>query len=71
MKPYACYNRPPFKTSAIAQDGWYMDGVTRCPRLVTVKHVMTTECQYSRDPMGYGQRDERCAGCKWRAHAAD
>ena len=66
MKPYACYNRPPFKTSAIAQDGWYMDGVTRCPKLVTVKHVMTTECQYSKETP-----DELCDGCKWRAHATD
>lgn len=28
------------------------------------------QCEYARDPMGYGQKDERCVGCKWRAHGS-
>ena len=66
MNQYACHNHPPFKSSSIVQDGWYMDGVTRCPRLVTVKHVMSKDCQYSKTTPDAG-----CGGCKWRAHAPD
>lgn len=65
-RPNGCHNRPPYSTSQPMQDGWYMDGVTRTPRMVYVPHRMSTECQYSRDPMGYGQQDPRCEGCRWR-----
>lgn len=67
MTPNACHNRPPFRTSHPMQDGWYMDGVTRTPSMITVPFRMTTDCQYSRDPMGLGQNDPRCEGCRWRA----
>lgn len=62
-----CHNRAPLRTSAVVQDGWFMDGVTRTPRMISVPHRMTTECQYSRDPMGLGQQDPGCHGCRWRA----
>lgn len=62
MKKNACNNRQPFKTSTVVQDGWYMDGVTRCPRMVKVKDAMSKDCQYSKETP-----DERCVGCKWRA----
>ena len=48
------------------KDGGYMDGVTRCPRMVTIKDPMSKDCQYSKTTPDVG-----CDGCKWRAHAAD
>lgn len=66
-----CHNRKPYAAETTVQDGWHeiADGknVTRIPRMVTVPHRMSTDCQFSRDPMGYGQQDEGCVGCKWRA----
>ena len=66
MKKNACNNRPPLKTSVVVQDGWYMDGVTRCPRMVTIKDQMSKDCQYSKTT-----QDAGCDGCKWRADAAN
>ena len=62
MTPHACHNHAPFRTIQPMQDG-----VTRTPRMIAVPHHMTTECQYSRDPMGLGQKDPRCEGCRWKA----
>ena len=67
MTPHACHDRQPFRTSQPMQDGWYMDGVTRTPRMISVPFRMSTDCQYSRDPMGLGSNDPRCEGCRWRA----
>lgn len=61
MNRYGCYNRQPFKDSTVVQDGWFLDGVTRTPRMVKVKDAMSKDCQYSNSTP-----DERCTGCKWR-----
>ena len=66
MKKNACHNRQPHKPGYLAQDGYFLDGVTRTPRMVKVKDVMTKDCQYSKTTPDAG-----CDGCKWRAHAAD
>lgn len=61
---YGCYNRSEYRTVQPMQDGWYMDGVTRTPRLVAVPHRMAKDCQYTHTTLG--QNDARCVGCKWR-----
>ena len=70
MNRYGCHNHPQRKPGYLAQDGWFLDGVTRTPRMVKVKDAMSKDCQYSKDP-ALGQKDERCTGCKWRADAAN
>lgn len=67
MKLNACHNRNPFKERMVVQDGWYMDGYTRTPRMIAIDNPMSKDCQYSKDPMGYGQQDKGCEGCKWKA----
>ena len=67
VRRYGCFNRQPFKKSLVVPDGHLMDGVTRVQKMKTIPFTMSMQCEYARDPMGYGQRDERCAGCKWRA----
>ena len=66
MNRYGCHNHPPHKHGYLAQDGWFLDGVTRTPRMVKVKDAMSKDCQYSKSTP-----DERCTGCKWRADAAN
>lgn len=62
-----CHNRKDFRPSYPAQDGWYMDGVTRTPRLVPVKFSMTKDCQYTFTELG--QKDAGCLGCNRRKEA--
>lgn len=59
-----CHNRAPYRESVPVQDGWFMDGVTRAPRMVASKFRMSPDCNYTHTELG--QRDERCAGCRWR-----
>lgn len=60
--PYACHNRPEFRTVMPAQDGWYMDGTTRTPRLVAVPFRMAMDCRYTHTELG--RVDGRCRDCK-------
>lgn len=62
MKPYGCHNRPAMTAETYpAQDGHvYLDDETRAQRVTQIKHVMTTECQYSKQV-----NDLRCADCRW------
>lgn len=64
MKPYACHNRPPFRSSTPMQAGWFMDGVSRVPRMVAVPFRMSPDCNYTRTELG--QADGRCTGCRHR-----
>lgn len=59
-----CHNRAPYRASFPAQDGWFMDGVTRVPRMVSVPFRMAPECQYTTSALG--QADAGCTGCRWR-----
>lgn len=70
MKMNGCHNHAPYKPYYLAQDGWVMHNGARIPKWVKVPQVMSVECQYSRDPMGHGQKDIRCEGCSWRATSA-
>lgn len=66
MSPYGCHDRRPLGSVPIpAQDGWFVDNVTRTPRLVTLPFRMSKDCQYSRDEAN--RADPRCAGCQHHA----
>ena len=71
VRRYGCFNRAPFKKTLVVPDGHFMDGVTRVQKMQTIPFTMSMQCEYARDPMGYGQKDERCVGCKWRPDATD
>ena len=63
-----CHDRAPYRKSVPVQDGWFMDGVTRTPRMVSIPAVMAADCRYTHS--GLGQADSRCVGCKWRTDVA-
>jgi hypothetical protein len=65
---YGCYNRPAYREVSPAQDGYYLDGVTRTPRLTAVRHVLSRDCQYTHSALG--QADAGCQGCKHRQQGA-
>lgn len=58
---YLCFNRPPFKETLIVQDGWFMDGVTRTPRMKSIPFRMARDCRYQADDL---YNDPQCVGCK-------
>ena len=43
----------------MVQDGWFLDGVTRAPRMIAIPDPMTKECQYTK----LNPKDERCEKC--------
>lgn len=61
---HGCHNRAPFKTITPVQDGWYMDGVTRVPKMVAVPFRMAFDCQYCKTDLG--KVDKGCEGCRWK-----
>lgn len=65
---YGCFNRLPLKTTAIVQDGWFMDGVSRTARMISIFDPMTKTCQYSRDDR---YADPGCIDCKNKSKAID
>ena len=64
---YGCFNRPSLKTQAIVQDGFFMDGVTRTPRMVSIPDPMTKDCQFTHTELG--KSDPKCTGCTHKACA--
>lgn len=66
MNPYACHNRPAFRSILPMQAGYYVDGYTRTPRLVPVPFRMSPACQYTHTQLG--QADARCSGCRHRVN---
>lgn len=64
-RPNSCHNRAPFKPWLMVQNGWYMDGFTRAPRMETFPFRNTVACVYSADPL-IGSKDAGCAGCRWK-----
>lgn len=60
-----CHNRGWFRTILPVQDGWYMDGATRVPRMVGSPFRMARDCQYTKTALG--QADPGCVGCRWRS----
>ena len=67
MTKNGCYNRAPFLPGIHLQKLEAGRGGFVNVKTIFIPHRMTTECQYSRDPMGLGQKDPRCEGCKWKA----
>ena len=61
---YGCHNRPPFRSVLPVQDGFFMDRVTRVPRMVAAPFRMSPDCQYTKTALG--QADKGCTGCKHR-----
>lgn len=62
-----CHNRKPFKDFVPGQDGYFMDGLTRYPKIVPVRFRMSRECNYTHTALG--QADKGCDGCTWRTTA--
>lgn len=58
---YGCHSRPPLKTRAIVADGFFMDGTTRTPKMISISDPMTKTCQYTHTALGAA--DAKCAGC--------
>lgn len=44
----ALKNRGEFKQQVIVQDGWFTDGVTRYPRMVSTPFVMSPDCEFQK-----------------------
>lgn len=65
MSKYGCFDRPPLRTQVVVQAGFFMDGVTRTPRMVSTPNPMTKDCQYTHTTIG--QADAKCQGCKHKA----
>jgi len=67
---YACSNRRDFVASYPVADGWYMDGHTRTPRMVSQKTTGKRDCQFTLfqlTPTSPANRDDaRCADCSRR-----
>jgi hypothetical protein len=59
-----CHNRRDFTRITPVQDGWFMDGVTRVPKMVAVPFRMAMDCQYTKTALG--QADKACHGCARR-----
>ena len=65
---YGCLNRRDSVASYPVQDGWYMDGHTRTPRMVSQPNFSYGKpCEFTQfqlTPESPANRDDvRCAGC--------
>lgn len=58
---YACRDHKPFQQQMLVQDGYFMDGVTRIPKMISIPFRMAQDCQYARDDK---YSDPQCVGCK-------
>ena len=65
----SCYNRPPFKGSLLAQDGWktdLLDSSLRHAQMKLIQHTMSKDCRQ------WGELGEAklhqwdCDGCRWK-----
>ena len=55
---YGCHNRQPH-LDTFTFESWRSTE--------SWPNVFTRDCQYSKDPTGYGRNDPGCEGCKWKA----
>lgn len=60
-----CHNRRQLQSKILVQDGWFIDGVSRLPKLTMIPDPMTKDCQYTHTALG--QQDPGCQGCRHRA----
>lgn len=54
---YGCFDREPYRTDLMVQDGWTEDGRRN---MVPIPFVMSMDCKTDIPD------DPRCQGCKWR-----
>ena len=59
-----CHDRKPFRPSQPVQDGYFMDGVTRIAKMVSVPFRMSRDCEYTKSSLG--NADKGCTGCQWK-----
>lgn len=59
---YGCHNRK-LGTYTVVQNGWFMDGVTRAPKMEAIPFRSSRECVYSTSDLG--RADPSCRGCSW------
>lgn len=64
---YGCHSRPLLKTRAIVQDGWWMDGTSRTPKMISIPDPMTKTCNYTTTALG--KADIKCIGCEHKSCA--
>lgn len=63
-EPNGCHNRQ-LRAKVLVQDGWFIDGVSRTPKLTMIPDTMSKDCQYTHSALG--QKDPGCTGCRHRA----
>ena len=66
----SCYNRPPFASSRLVQDGWKLGELfgitTRTPERLMIPDNMSKTCQQW-GPLGEARlKGWDCAGCRWK-----
>ena len=64
---YGCHSRPPLKTSAVVANGFFMDGYTRTPKMISIPDPMTKTCNYTTTVLG--KADIKCIGCAHKSCA--
>ena len=63
-----CHDRKPFKESVPVQDGHFMDGVTRTPRMVSSPFRMARDCQYTKTTLGQADKGAAPAASGRQCH---
>ena len=58
---YSCKDRAPLRTRVVVADGWFQDGYTRTPKMISIPDPMTKTCQYSKFDI---YNDPQCQNCK-------
>lgn len=61
-KPNGCFNRKPFRSSFVAQDGNLRHDKSMFKVYVEVPFRMAMDCRYTHTTLG--QADPGCVGCK-------
>lgn len=62
MRKNGCFDRKPLSTRIVVADGWFQDGYTRTPRMVSIPDPMTKQCNYTTTELG--RVDPFCTDCK-------
>lgn len=64
----ALFNRGEFKSSLMVQDGHFLDGVTRYPRMISIPFRMSRDCEFQKENK-YDLPD--CHGCSRNTKAIE
>jgi hypothetical protein len=67
MSKYGCLNRAPLRMQSVVAAGWYQDGYTRTPKMISIPDPMTKDCQYRLTDLG--KVDPKCAACAHKVGA--